>query len=76
MFTSPHYFSKTFTIFLNLNKLKLERLIYISCNPASLVRDLKELEKVYDIKEICPVDNFQYTAHVECVALLQLEQDM
>lgn len=60
----------------NLNKLKLERLIYISCNPASLVRDLKELEKVYDIKEICPVDNFPYTAHVECVALLQLEQDM
>lgn len=58
---------------LNLNKLKLERLIYISCNPASLVRDLKELEKVYDIKGICPVDNFPYTAHVECVAVLELK---
>lgn len=57
----------------NLNKLKLEKMIYISCNPASLVRDLKELEKLYDIKEIIPIDNFPYTSHVECCVLLELK---
>lgn len=54
----------------NLNKLKLDRLVYVSCNPATLVRDLKELETTYNIKSITPVDNFCYTSHVETIALL------
>lgn len=55
----------------NLNKLKLDRLVYVSCNPATLVRDLKILSEVYDIEEIQPFDNFCYTSHVECVAVLK-----
>ena len=57
---------------LNLCDLNLERLIYISCNPATLVRDLSELEKYYDIKTIQPFDNFCYTSHVECCSVLSL----
>ena len=54
----------------NLKKLKLERIVYVSCNPSTLVRDLKELSKIYMIKEIQPFDNFCYTSHVETVAVL------
>ena len=59
----------------NIRKLKPERLIYISCNPATLMRDLKQLEEEYDIRELQPVDMFPFTSHVECVAMLQLKQD-
>ncbi len=59
----------------NLCKTKSQRLIYISCNPATLMRDLQKLEEVYDIVSITPVDNFCYTSHVECVTVLQLKQD-
>ena len=57
----------------NIIKIKPKRMIYISCNPATLVRDLKELEKIYEIKEIKPVDMFPFTSHVECVAVLELK---
>ena len=50
-----------------------EKIIYISCNPATLVRDLKQLEEKYIIKEIQPVDMFPYTSHAECVAVLELK---
>lgn len=59
----------------NIRKRKPERLIYISCNPATLMRDLKQLEEEYDIRELQPVDMFPFTSHVECVAVLQLKQD-
>ena len=59
----------------NILKIKPRKLIYISCNPATLVRDLKELEESYDINSIKPVDMFPFTSHVECVAVLQLKQD-
>ena len=58
-----------------LKELELKKLVYISCNPATLVRDLKMLEEKYDVKEIQPVDMFPYTSHVECVAVLQLKQN-
>ncbi len=53
-----------------LKKLEPEKIIYISCNPATLARDLGLLEEKYEIKEIQPVDMFPYTCHVECVALM------
>ena len=55
----------------NLKKLNLEKIIYVSCNPATLVRDLKELSPIYKTIEIQPFDNFCYTSHVESVAILQ-----
>ncbi|MCI8345663.1 MAG: 23S rRNA (uracil(1939)-C(5))-methyltransferase RlmD [Clostridia bacterium] len=60
----------------NLLKVEQKKIIYISCNPATLVRDLKTLEEKYEIKDITPVDMFPWTKHVECVAVLQLKQDM
>lgn len=57
----------------NILKIKPKKLVYISCNPATLVRDLSNLEKIYDIKEIKPVDMFPFTSHVECVAVLKLK---
>lgn len=59
----------------NIIKLKPERFIYISCNPATLVRDLAKLDEIYEIKEIQALDMFPFTSHVECVAVLQLKQD-
>lgn len=47
------------------------RVVYVSCNPASLARDLAVLEEGdYKTKEIQPVDMFPQTFHVECVALI------
>ena len=49
-----------------------ERIIYISCNPATLARDLKILaEAGYPAREVHPVDMFPHTSHVECVVEIQ-----
>ena len=56
-----------------LNELELKKLVYISCNPSTMVRDLKMLEEKYNIKEIQPVDMFPYTSHIETIALLTLK---
>lgn len=56
-----------------LLEVKPSKIIYISCNPATLARDLKLLSEGYSIKEITPVDQFCYTHHVECVASLKLK---
>lgn len=54
----------------NILNIKPEKIVYISCNPASLVRDLKLLEESYEIKKIQPVDMFPFTSNVECVAVM------
>lgn len=59
----------------NICKIKPKKVVYISCNPATLVRDLANLENCYKIKSIQPVDMFAYTSHVECVACLELKQN-
>ena len=54
----------------NLIKIKPKRIVYISCNPATLVRDLSKFEEYYEISNIQPVDMFPFTSHVECVAVM------
>lgn len=51
-------------------KYKPARIIYVSCNPSTLIRDLKELTKEYAINDIYLLDMFSYTYHVECVCVL------
>ena len=53
--------------------IKPKKIVYISCNPATLVRDLAEFESLYEVKSIVPVDMFPFTSHVECVVLLGLK---
>ena len=57
----------------NILEIKPRKVVYISCNPASLVRDLAKMERVYEIKSIQPFDMFPLTHHVECVAVLSLK---
>lgn len=57
----------------NILKIKPKKLVYISCNPATLIRDLAKLEKFYEIKKIKPVDMFPFTNHCEVVSVLQLK---
>ena len=48
-----------------------ERIVYISCNPETQVRDIRQLQKAgYRVQAVQPVDMFPHTAHVETVALL------
>ena len=53
-----------------LKKIKSKKIVYVSCDPMTLARDLEKLSDVYEIKEITPVDMFPNTSHVECVTVL------
>lgn len=53
-----------------IKKVKIKRLIYVSCNASTLAKDLNELRKIYNIKVIQPIDMFPQTSHVESVVLL------
>lgn len=53
-------------------EMKPERVVYVSCNPSTLARDLRVMEDGgYRTVEVQPVDMFPHTVHVECVGLLQ-----
>ncbi len=51
-------------------KLAPEKIVYVSCNPATMARDILELKAVFAVEEVQPVDMFPHTFHVESVARL------
>ena len=56
----------------NILKFNVNQIIYVSCNPATLVRDLQYilLESEYKIESVTPVDMFPHTHHIETVVNL------
>lgn len=54
-----------------LKENPVERIVYISCNPATQARDLKSLKEIYNVEKISIVNLFPNTAHVESVAILE-----
>ncbi len=54
-----------------------KRIVYVSCDSATLARDLKYLcERGYELRKVCPVDQFGGTVHVETVVLLSQQNRM
>lgn len=51
-------------------ELKPQKVVYISCNPETLARDLKLLTKDYKVQKILPVEMFPWTQHLETIVLL------
>ena len=64
------------TLLSTIIKMQPDRVVYVSCDSATLARDLKYLcERGYELKKVCPVDMFPNTVSVETVVLLsQLKQ--
>ena len=56
-----------------INK-RIKKIIYISCNPETLARDIQYLSKYYQVNYVQPVDMFPMTAHVETVVSLRLKE--
>ncbi|MFC1730462.1 23S rRNA (uracil(1939)-C(5))-methyltransferase RlmD [candidate division KSB1 bacterium] len=54
-------------------RLGAQKVIYVSCNPSTLARDLSLLSERYRIVEVTPVDMFPHTSHIESVVLLVRE---
>jgi 23S rRNA (uracil1939-C5)-methyltransferase len=48
-----------------------EKIVYVSCNPATMARDLAVIKDSYNILEVQPVDMFPHTYHIESVAKLE-----
>ena len=59
---------KTRNIIINSN---IKKLVYVSCNPITLARDINIFKDKYDIKSVTLFDNFPNTGHMESVCLLE-----
>ncbi|MBM7587518.1 23S rRNA (uracil1939-C5)-methyltransferase [Bacillus pakistanensis] len=57
-----------------IKKVKPKRVVYVSCNPSTLAKDIDYLKGVYDVKYLQPVDMFPQTAHVEVVTKLVIKE--
>ena len=57
-----------------MKKIGPEKIIYISCNPVTMARDLSYLNDMYDVKKVVPIDMFPNTEHVECVCVLEIRK--
>ncbi|MDQ3140838.1 MAG: 23S rRNA (uracil(1939)-C(5))-methyltransferase RlmD [Bacteroidota bacterium] len=60
-------------LILQILEIKADRIVYVSCNPATQARDVSLLLEKYDLVKIRPVDMFPHTNHIESVAQLKLK---
>lgn len=56
-------------------KVQPKKVVYVSCNPSTLAKDISVLSSKYKVNGIQPVDMFPQTAHVECISQLVLKND-
>ena len=55
-----------------INNMQAERVVYVSCNPSTLARDIKLLERGgYKLTKVQPIDQFPWTVHTECICKLE-----
>ena len=63
------------TLLETMVEMNPDRIVYVSCDSATLARDLKYLcERGYELRKVCPVDQFGMTVHVETVVLLSQQK--
>ena len=63
------------TLLETMIEMNPERIVYVSCDSATLARDLKYLcKRGYELRKVCPVDQFGMTVHVETVVLLSQQK--
>lgn len=55
-----------------LLRMRAQRVVYVSCNPATQARDLQLLDEAYQVTKLQPVDMFPHTHHIENIAQLEL----
>ena len=54
----------------NIKEKEIEKIVYISCDPITLARDINNLKELYNLEKIYLLDMFSYTYHVECVCVM------
>jgi 23S rRNA (uracil1939-C5)-methyltransferase len=54
--------------------MAVEKVVYVSCNPATMARDMGRMSDLYEIIEIQPVDMFPHTYHIEAVAKMAIRK--
>ena len=59
----------------NLLDKKCKRIVYVSCNPKTLYKDIKLLEESYKVISLTPFNMFPKTKHIETVLLLELNDN-
>jgi len=74
VFVDPPRSGCDFNFISALKAMKPSRIVYVSCEPSTLARDLALLKTDYDIKDVQPVDMFPQTFHVETCVLLSLKE--
>ena len=57
-----------------IKRILPSEIVYISCNPITLARDLNLLKEKYRIEEITPVEMFPSTHHIECICLMKIKK--
>ena len=61
-------------ILAEIMKMAPERVVYVSCNPATMARDIARMSENYNLIEIQPVDMFPHTYHIESVSRMTLRK--
>ena len=70
-FIDPFWMGMHKDVLKQVMDMPAERIVYVSCNPATMARDLGIMQEHYNVLEIQPVDMFSHTYHVECVAKIE-----